>query len=259
MAKPAYRKKKLFPLYAEADKERVAPILDALRATGFSIADENETPNKRGVMLLFTSERLNEAPALLETFFANDAKGVETVPVNLDGSTPPELLKNALYSRNTIFAERYSSDELAQRIATAKPFEAAKKTLPIILAAAAGALVIAGGIFLAVKLLPAKETDASETAPAPTAVPVVPAEAGLTAEDLEKVHELIIVGDTLHYFTGDEGIAKQNGWARIGAEYFVNRTEEEGKRHWYSKEDGHEIGTAEWNDLVVNRRFLLLL
>ena len=264
MAKMTYRKKKLFPLYAEADKERVAPILDALRATGFSIADENETPNKRGVMLLFTSERLNEAPALLETFFANDAKGVETVPINLDGSTPPELLKNALYSRNTIFAERYSVEELAQRIATAKPFEAAKKTLPIILAAAAGALVIAGGIFLAVKLLPAKETDASETAPAPTAVPVVPAEAGLTAEDLEKVHELIIVGDTLHYFTGDEGIAKQNGWARIGAEYFVNRTEEEGKRHWYSKEDGHEIGTAEWNDLdflryMKNVKFITLV
>lgn len=249
MAKMTYRKKKLFPLYAEADKERVAPILDALRATGFSIADENETPNKRGVMLLFTSERLNEAPALLETFFANDAKGVETVPVNLDGSTPPELLKNALYSRNTIFAERYSSDELAQRIATAKPFEAAKKTLPIILAAAAGALVIAGGIFLAVKLLPARETDASETAPAPTAVPVVPAEAGLTAEDLEKVHELIIVGDTLHYFTGDEAWVSQQGWARVGAEYFANRTEEEGKRHWYSKEDGHEIETAEWDDL----------
>ena len=266
MTKIAYRKKKLFPLFAEADKERVAPILDALRAKGFPIADESEMPKKSGVMLLFTSERLNEAITLMETFFANDAKGVETVPINLDGSTPPELLKNALYSRNTIFAERYSVEELAQRIATAKPFEATKKPLPIILTAAAAALMIAGGIFLATKLLPAKETVAiePESTPAPTAVPVVPAQAGLTAEDLEKVYELIIVGDTLHYFTGDEGIAKQNGWARIGAEYFVNRTEEEGKRHWYSKEDGHEIGTAEWNDLdflryMKNVKFITLV
>ncbi len=264
MAKMTYRKMKLFPLYAKADKERVAPILDALRAKGFPIADESEMPKKSGVMLLFMSERLNEAITLMETFFANDAKGVETVPINLDGSTPPELLKNALYSRNTIFAERYSVEELAQRIATAKPFEATKKPLPIILAAAAAALVIAGGIFLATKLLPAKETMLPESTPAPTAEPVIPSEAGLTAEDLEKVYELIIVGDTLHYFTGDEGIAKQNGWARIGAEYFVNRTEEEGKRHWYSKEDGHEIGTAEWNDLdflryMKNVKFITLV
>ena len=264
MTKIAYRKKKLFPLFAEADKERVAPILDALRAKGFPIADESEMPKKSGVMLLFTSERLNEAITLMETFFANDAKGVETVPINLDGSTPPELLKNALYSRNTIFAERYSVEELAQRIATAKPFEATKKPLPIILAFAAAALVIAGGIFLATKLLPAKETMLPESTPAPTAEPVIPSEAGLTAEDLEKVYELIIVGDTLHYFTGDEGIAEQNGWARISAEYFVNRTEEEGKRHWYSKEDGHEIGPAEWNDLdflryMKNVKFITLV
>ncbi|MBQ7278367.1 MAG: hypothetical protein IJR17_04100 [Clostridia bacterium] len=264
MTKVAYRKKKLSPLFAEADKERVAPILDALRAKGFEIADESEMPTKSGVMLLFTSERLNEAITLMETFFANDAKGVETVPINLDGSTPPELLKNALYSRNTIFAERYSVEELAQRIATAKPFEATKKPLPIILAAAAAALVIAGGIFLATKLLPAKETMLQKSTPAPTAEPVIPSEAGLTAEDLNKVYELIIVGDTLHYFTGDEGIAEQNGWARIGAEYFANRTKEDGIARWYSNEDGHEIELSAWNDLdflryMKNVKFITLV
>ncbi len=260
MVKITYRKKKLFPLYAKADEEKVMPILEALKAKGFPIADESDTPNKRCVMLLFTSERLNETPALSETFFANDAKGVGTVPVNLDGSMPPELLKNALYSRNTIFAERYSVDELAERIATAKPFEVSKKPLPIILTAAAAVLVIAGGIFFATKLLPAKEA----VAPEPTAEPIIPTEAGLTAADLENVYELIIIGDELHYFTGTEGIAEKNGWARIGAEYFANRTEEDLLVHWYSKEDGHEIGLAAWNDLdflryMKNVKFITLV
>lgn len=251
MAKVTYRKKKLFPLFASADRERVAPILDALKAKDYPIAGEGETPNKSGVMLLFLSERLQDEPTILDAFFANDAKGTEAVPVNLDGSQPPELLKNALYSRNTIFAERYSVDELAERIATAKPFEVTKKPLPIILAAAAGALVIVGAILLITKLLPAKEAVVSEPeiTPAPTAVPVVPEKAGITPEDLESVHELIIIGDTLHYFTGHEGWVAQRGWARVGAEYFANRTEEEGVRHWYSNEDGHEIETAEWTDL----------
>ncbi len=251
MTKTTYRKRKLFPLYAKADEKRVAPILDALQTKGFPIAKAGEAPNKNGVMLLFTSDRLHDEAALLDAFFASDADGVETVPVNLDGSTPPELLQNALYSRNTIFAERYSVDELAERIASAKPFETAKKPLPVILAAAAAALAIAAGIFLTIKLLPAEETVAIEPdpTPAPTAAPVVPAQAGITAEDLEKVHELIIIGDTLHYFTGDEGWVLEQGLARVGAEHFANRTEEDGLAHWYSKEDGHEIELAAWNDL----------
>ena len=96
MAKVTYRKKKLFPLFASADKEHVAPILDALKAKGFPIAKESETPNKAGVMLLFLSKRIQDDPALLETFFASDANGVEAVPVNLDGSKAPKVLENAL-------------------------------------------------------------------------------------------------------------------------------------------------------------------
>ena len=53
MAKVTYRKRKLFPLFASADKHRVAPIHDALKAKGFPIAGEDEAPNKSGVMLLF--------------------------------------------------------------------------------------------------------------------------------------------------------------------------------------------------------------
>ena len=249
MAKVTYRKKKLFPLFASADKEHVAPILDALKAKGFPIAKESETPNKAGVMLLFLSKRIQDDPALLETFFASDANGVEAVPVNLDGSKAPKVLENALYSRNTIFAERYSGDELAERIATAKPFDGKKNPLPILILGIAALLILAGVIFLITRLLPAKQTSGSDSVPEPTAEPIIPSEAGLLPEDLEKVHELIIMGDQLHYFDGSEGWVTQQGLAGVGAEYFASHTEEEGVRHWYSNEDGHEIETAEWNDL----------
>lgn len=263
MAKSTYRKRKLFPLYAPSDAEAARPILDALKARGFSVAEPGEEPGKGGVMLLFLTERLGDEGAVMDTFFGWDAKGVDTVPVNLDGSKPPELIENALYSRNTIFAERYSLEELSERIATAKPFERGKKPLPILLGAAA-VLVLAGVVLLVAKLLPAKQTAATDTPPAPTAEPVIPQEAGITAEDLESVHELIVMGDTLYYFTGREGWVAQRGWARVGAEYFANRTEEEGKRHWYSNEDGHEIETAEWSDLdflryMKNVKFITLV
>ncbi|MDO4853692.1 MAG: hypothetical protein Q4A88_09790, partial [Clostridia bacterium] len=266
MVKITYRKKKLFPLSAKADEAKVRPVLDALKAQGFSIARENETPTKSGVMLLFLSESSKEDPKLSETFFACEAQGIDAVPVNLDGSKPPELIENALYSRNTIFAERYTPEELSERIATAKPFEVTQKPLPIILIAAAAVLALAGIIVLITRLLPAKETSATETAstPAPTAEPIIPAEAGLLPEDLEKVYELIIVGDTLNYFTGSEGWVSEQGLARVGAEHFANRTEENGTAHWYSKEDGHEIEMAAWNDLdflryMKNVKFITLV
>ncbi len=266
MAKITYRKKKLFPLYAKTDETKVMPILDALKAQGFPVAGAGEEPRKGGVMLLFLTDHFQEDPTRMETFFRCDAKGIDAVPVNLDGTKPPEVIENALYSRNTIFAKRYSIGELASRIATAKPFEVTQKPLPIILAAAAAVLVLAGLIVLLIRLLPAKEAAVIEPdlTPAPTAEPIIPAEAGLLPEDLEKVYELIIVGDTLNYFTGTEGWVSEQGLARVGAEHFANRTEENGIAHWYSKADGHEIELAAWNDLdflryMKNVKFITLV
>ena len=61
MAKVTYRKKKLFPLYAASDEAKINPILDALKAQGFPIAADGETPNKGGVMLLFLSVRIQRS------------------------------------------------------------------------------------------------------------------------------------------------------------------------------------------------------
>ena len=161
-------KKTVFPLYAAKDEPQVRPILDALSEKGFPVSAK---PDRRGAVLLFLSDRLSDEPQLSETFFRLDAKGFEIVPVNLDGTKPPELIENALYSRNTIFAERYSTGELVSRIASAKPLQAKKSRLPLILALGAAALLIVAAIILIIKLLPAKETAGEQSTPAPAATP----------------------------------------------------------------------------------------
>ena len=246
-------KKTLFPLYAAKDEPQVRPILDALSSQGFPVSDR--APHKRGVVLLFLSDKLKNEPEIAETFFRLDAKGFEIVPVNLDGTKPPELIENALYSRNTIFAERYSTGELVSRIASAKPLQAKKSRLPLVLALGAAALLIVAAIILIIKLLPAKETAGEQSTPAPAATPaptpepVIPEAAGISPEDLAEVWELIIVGDELHYYTGHEEWMQGTGWARVGAEYIAQRVEDDSGVHWYRNEDGQEVETARWDDL----------
>lgn len=248
-------KQTLFPLFAAEDAGKVQPILDALKAKGFSIGSAEKTPKKGDTVLFFLSEKLTESSDVIDAFLRHDAGKREIIPINLDGSTPPALIENALMARNTIFAERYSAEELASRIADAlkKPVPIAVTKLRKWLIAAAAVIVLAVVGIVVWKLLPKKASDAvAQETPAPTAA-VLPDVEGIPGEDLEKVHELIIMGDTLHYFTGTERWVSQQGLARVGAEHFANRTEEEGKRHWYSNEDGHEIEMAEWSDLSFLR------
>ncbi len=247
----AHAKTTLIPLYAEADEPRVRPVLDALRQKRFSVSDDAQNPKTDGIVLFFLSENIGNDAAAIDRFLALDTRKAEIIPVNLDGSTPPAPIGNAIMARNTIFAERYSVEELAGRIADAavKPAAAVSRTRNWIIAAAAAAVLALVGIVLWRVIPKGSEPAAAEAAPAPTAEPRIPQAAGISAEELERVYELIIIGEELHYFTGTEGIAEKNGWARIGAEYFANRTEEDGIAHWYSKADGHEIERAAWNDL----------
>ena len=244
-------KQTLFPLFAAEDESKVQPILDALKAKGFSIGAAEKTPKKGDTVLFFLSEQLTETSGAIDAFLRCDAEKREIIPINLDGSTPPALIENALMARNTIFAERYTAEELSTRISDAlkKPAAiAVPKLRKWIIAAAAVVLLAVIGVVIW-KLLPKKADDTvAETTPAPTAV-ILPDVEGIPGEDLEKVHELIIIGDTLNYLTGNESWVAKNGWARVGAEYYATRTEENGVRHWYSNEDGHEIEMAKWDDL----------
>lgn len=242
-------KRTLYPLFTAEDEPVVRPILDALKEKGFAV-DPKQTPKKNGTVLFFLSKYVTAESPITDAFLRLDAQKLDVIPVNLDGSTPPALIENALLARNTIFAERYTAVELVDRIAGAlkQPVAIASRMRKWIIAAAAVVLLAVVGIVLWRVLISkgAEEVDAEAT-PAPTAAPVIPD--GIPPEDIERIHELIFVGDQMHYSFGDEEWVAENGWARIGADYYATRGSDETGAHWYSTEDGHEIETAHWDDL----------
>ena len=244
-------KKTVFPLYAAKDEPQVRPILDALSEKDFPVSAK---PDRRGAVLLFLSDRLSDEPQLSETFFRLDAKGFEIVPVNLDGTKPPELIENALYSRNTIFAERYSTEELVNRIVSAKPLQAKKSRLPLVLALGAAALLVVAAVVLILKLLPAKETAAEIPTPAPiaaaTAVPTAEPAAipEIPGVDPATILEVVFVGDEFAYYAED-GESRRFGYQMKGEEEIAYRSWENNRAQYYSKEDGHEIPYAVLGDL----------
>lgn len=247
------KKRMIHALYAQADEPRVRPILDALRAKGFATASAERAP-KNAAVLFFLSKNLTEQSQAVDDFLRLDARGAYSIPINLDGSTPPELIDNALLARNTIYAERYSTAELAARVADAlKTPSVLRPKLAGWLIAAAAAALLAVTVFVLIRVFGgggARETGAEATPLSePTAAPVLPAGMDIKPEELEQIFELIILGDKLCYTNGNEGWVSEKGWARVGAEYYGRRVENEDGVHWYSNEDGHEIETAHWDDL----------
>ena len=242
-------KRTLYPLFPAADEPIVRPILDALKGKGFAV-DPEHSPKKNDAVLFFLSKNLEEASPEVDRFLQLDAQNCDVIPVNLDGSTPPALIENALMARNTIFADRYTAEELVDRISGAlkAPVAIASKLRKWIIAAAAVVLAAVVGIVLWRVLANkgAQEVDV-ETTPAPTAPPVIPD--GIPPEDIERIYELVILGDQMHYTFGDESRVEEQGLARVGADYYATRGYDENGAHWYSNEDGHEIETAHWNDL----------
>ena len=139
----------LYPLFPAADEPIVRPILDALKGKGFAV-DREHPPKKNGAVLFFLSKNLEEASPEVDRFLQLDAQNCDVIPVNLDGSTPPALIENALMARNTIFADRYTAEELVDRIAGAlkAPVAIASKLRKWIIAAAAVVLAAVVGIVI---------------------------------------------------------------------------------------------------------------
>ena len=249
-------KRTLCPLYAEADAASVKPVLEALKEKGFAIAPEGKAPGKNGVVLFFLSNHITEASQQVDDLLRYDAQKPDVIPINLDGAAPPKLIENTILARNTIFSERYSTHELAERIADAlkKPSRVLDKLrVWIVVAAAVALLAVIGIVLFRIFGCGGKEDPGAGGTPAPTAapteVPYIDPQANIKPEELEKVHELIILGDRLCISYGDEEWVARLGYARIGAEHYANRVENETGIHWYSNEDGHEIEMGHWNDL----------
>ena len=244
-------KRAIYPLYAAADESRVRPILEALRKEGATIRDRKSDPGKRDALLLFLSKNVAADGPEADAFFRLSAGRALVIPVNLDGSTPPETLQNALMARHTLDGAKYRPEELAERIVRPVMGEG-RNRLPLVLSLAAAAiLLLAGGIALW-KNRPQPEPEPvveASPAPTPTQAPVFPETGDMTLEQMEKVFELIIVGDSFNYYTGEEEWMMGSGNARVGVEHVANRNFENGEARWYSAEDGHAFALYDWGDL----------
>ena len=253
-------KRAVYPLYTPADESRVKPILDALKAKGVTVRKDD--PRKGDALVLFLSEAVKADSPVVDQFFRLNAGRELVIPVNLDGSTSPEELQNALMARHAIFAQRYAPAELAELIRKALP---EKRLLPLILSLAAVALLLVGGILLFRQRQtppppapPATEAPAS-SAPAPTEPPRVD---GIDV-DLEQVAEVVFMGDEFHFYTFDKQNTKGNYVnPRRNDDFAYGGWMDDGV-HFYSKEDGHEYPHAtlddlSWLSLLPNLRFLSL-
>ena len=258
-------KQPVYPLYASQDAEAVRPVLDALRRQGINVR-ETDKPKKGDAIVLFLSGNLTEDSPAAERFFAIQSKDTTVIPIAMDDSTPPDLIRNALLARHSIAAERYSTDELAKRIADALRN---RKLLPWIICLAGVVLLAVIGIMLfrAFGDRCSQDDSGSDpgsdpvTTPAPTEVPRVPEESGLKPEDLARVHQLFIIGDRMEVLYGNEEWVRKANYAKVEPEHYANRIRDDSGTHWLDNETAEEISLYKWEDLdflryMTNLKFL---
>ena len=203
-------KKTIIPVFAPQDEEKAQPILEALKARGIR-SDAGKASKKNAVALLFLSAGFAADAAAQERFFALDSAGVPVIPVDLDGAQQPELVESAVIAKNAIAAAGRTSEEIAERVASAEAFKEKKSPLPKILIGLAVVLALGAAGWL---LLPRM---AEPPAPEETAAPVLSEREiaaaqsfGLTPEDLARITSFCIVGDkhgsTTTRFTTDSTV-----------------------------------------------------
>lgn len=260
-------KQNLYPLFVQEDEQIVRPILEALRKEGLSVSTA-KTPKQNDIVLFFLSDNLTKDSPAIDDFLRYDAQKCSIIPVNLDGSTPPALIENAILARNTIFAERYTVEDLAGRIADSlkRPGVVIPHVWRLIILAAAVILLAAAGILLYRAFAGKGETEpAAEATPEPTAAPIAAAEepvvpGDIPPEDVEKIVEIVFVGDTYRWYTNDDRSYTDTGFSRGYGAFSYRYWTDEGAR-WLSQEDGHEFPLTHYDDLnwiaeLPNLRFV---
>lgn len=238
------RYSKIDVLFAESDRELLAPILDELRAKGIKVSEAKKGLRKNGIVLVALSETFYENKELTDTLFDLLGKGADNVlPIRLDNTTVPDPVKNALYSRNIIAGAGRDPSQNADRIITALP--AKKSVLPMILIATSAVIVIVSGLFIWNAAKPSAEP--VETIEIPENFVIPETLSGLTNEDISYISAVTIIGDTFLYSSINEDPVDLYNVA-------YEAYGDDGV-HWYSKKDGHELQMTHYDDL----RFLSLM
>ena len=145
-------------LFSEKDRDKVVPVLEALEKKGLTLCGQDgaaaeKQAKKACTTVTFLSENFAKDREKQQVFFTADAARMPIIPVKLDNAKQPEVLERSITAKNAIMAERYSTRELADRIAGAESLnppkltEAQKKSsrlrFGLILAAALGLILAA--------------------------------------------------------------------------------------------------------------------
>ena len=232
-------------LACEQDRERLAPVLTALRAMGFRTKDLQNMPGKNDTVLAVLTEAFFLDPDKRKTVLDSVAAGVKTViPFQLDGTPVPRDLKDVLYARNIISSEGRTAEQAAERIRAAVPGSGMPKWLPFAVAGAGALAVILAVILIRRPDVPREDPSAGTEVSERQEIPVP---AGITEQDLAQITSLTIVGDLLLYGTA--------GGERVDLYTNTYGSWEEDGAHWYSKDDGHEYRMTAYDDL----RFISLM
>ena len=225
-------KKVIHLLCSDADRAALQPVLDALQAKGLRVS--GEVPEKNDLVLAVLSEGFYADDGKTKALLDLVAAGAENVlPLQLDSASIPDVLKNALYSRNIIPASERDAAHTAERIADALPKR--KSKLPLILTTAALVLVAVVGLLIW------QATLSRETVPT-MAEPeiVIPSAYGLTQEDLDKIAMVSFISDQFYYFTAEE---MENGDFPLPVTHHM----EDDGMHWDSTEDGRRLSMTRYS------------
>ena len=230
---------------AKEDQQRLRGILEKLRTQGVRISAASGPLKKKDMVLVVLSEHFYGDEALRAQLFDLLAMGADYIlPLNLGDVPVPEDIMNLLFARNIITPSDRDDDQVAERILGAIPEK--KRIMPLILSLAAVALVVAGGIFLW-STMKKPETEAVMAEQEPIPIPW-----GMTEEELAEIQSVVIVGDYFAYHTNDD-LRGIGNWPEVFN--YAYEAWEDGQRHWYSTEDGHEYTLTKYDDL----RFLELM
>ena len=232
-------------LAAPEDRDAIQGIVQQLRTRGMRIAAAGGNLRKKDVVIAVLSDRFYADEALRSQLFQQLAVGADTIlPLKLGDSPIPEDIMNLLFSRNIIPVSGRDDAQVAERILDALPEK--KSHLPLLLSVAAVVLLLLGGLFLWYSTRePEAEPVIGETEPV-----VYPW--GITQEDLDKIKDIIIIGDSFAYFTYED-FQKEGRWPEVYDSAYEGW--DDSGRHWYSTEDGHEYTLTRYDDL----RFLELM
>ena len=112
-------------LFAEQDKKKVLPVLEALEKRGLTFCGQDGKAKKGQARkacttIAFLSESFAKDERIQQVFFTADAAGMPIIPVKLDNAKQPEVLERSITAKNAIMAERYSTEELSERIGSAE-------------------------------------------------------------------------------------------------------------------------------------------